>query len=97
LGEGHRKKLVPARETTVMTIPAVAGHAFLELLVRQMRDQFREHEPANMHPPLSAGMPNCPPSYILGRLEFKSFPLEKAANCNKGRDLLDSAKYFTGH
>jgi hypothetical protein len=80
-----------------MTITPVAGHTFLELLVRQMRDQFREHEPANMHPPLSAGMPNCPLCYILGRLEFKSFPLEKPANYNNGRDLLNLAKYFTGH
>src|SRR5438132_11889083 len=40
-----------------MTIAAVTGHTFLEFFVRQMGDQFREDEPASMHPPLSTAMP----------------------------------------
>ena len=40
LRKGHRKVLIPTRETTVMKITAVAGHTFLELLVRQMGDQL---------------------------------------------------------
>ena len=55
LREGHREVLVPTRKITEMTITAVTGHTFLELLVREMGDQFREHEPASMHHPLSAG------------------------------------------
>ena len=56
LREGHGKILIPARETPAMIITAVAGHTFLELLVREMGDQLREHQPASMHPPLSAGV-----------------------------------------
>mgnify|MGYP000027915847 CR=1 FL=1 len=35
-----------------MVITIVAGYTFLEFLVRKMRDQLREHEPAGMHSPL---------------------------------------------
>jgi hypothetical protein len=57
-----------------MTITAVAGHTFLELLMREMGDQFREHEPASMHPPLSAWGADSLATPILATLDFKSFP-----------------------
>lgn len=33
-----------------MVITIVAGYAFLKFLVRKMRDQFRKHEAAGIHP-----------------------------------------------
>src|SRR5436190_11521471 len=77
LREGHRKVLIPTRETSEMTITAVAGHTFLEFLVREMGDQFREHEPASMHPPLSAEGGNSLAAPIFAVLDFKSFPPKK--------------------
>ena len=52
LGECHRQILIPTRKTPAMMITIVAGYTFLELLVRKMRDQFRKHEAAGVHPPL---------------------------------------------
>src|SRR5439155_7610521 len=72
-----RKVLIPTRETSEMTITAVAGHTFLEFLVREMGDQFREHEPASMHPPLSAEGGNSLAAPIFAVLDFKSFPPKK--------------------
>lgn len=80
-----------------MTITAVAGHTFLELLVRQMGDQLGEHKPASMHPPLSAGDGDSLAAPILAALDFKSFPLENTATHNDRKDLRALAKYFTGH
>jgi hypothetical protein len=52
LGECHRQILIPTREAPAMAITIVAGYAFLEFLVRKIRDQFRKHEAASVHPPL---------------------------------------------
>ncbi len=80
-----------------MIITAVAGHTFLELLVREMGDQLCEHEPASMHPPLLVGVPIRSPRPFLAILDFKSFPSKKAAIHNDRKDLWEFAKYFTGH
>ena len=80
-----------------MTITAVEGHTFLELLVREMGDQLCEHEPASMHPPLLVGVPIRSPRPLLVILDFKSFPPKKAAIQNFRKDLWEFAKYFTGH
>jgi hypothetical protein len=80
-----------------MTITAVAGDTFLKLLVREMGDQFREHEPASMHPPLSDGAAIRSARPFLALLDFKSFPSETAAILNERKDLRNIIKYFTGH
>ena len=80
-----------------MTIAAVASHTFLEFFVRQMGDQFREHEPASMHPPLLAWGLIRSPRPLLAILDFKSFPPKKAAIQKYRKDLWEFAKYFTGH
>jgi len=50
-----------------------------------------------MHPLLLAGALIRSPSPLLAILDFKSFPLEKAAIQNYRKDLWNFAKYFTGH
>jgi hypothetical protein len=80
-----------------MMIASIPGHTFLELFVREMGDQFREHEPASMHPPLSAGAPIRSPHPLLSTLDFKSFPPQKTATLNDRKGLKDFIKYFTGH
>jgi len=52
LREGLRRILAPAGEAFRVAISAVAGHVFLELLVRQIIDQLRKHHPARVHPAL---------------------------------------------
>jgi hypothetical protein len=52
LGECHRQVLIPTRETPAVVITIVAGYAFLKFLVRKMRDQFRKHDAARIHPPI---------------------------------------------
>ena len=52
LGECHGQVLIPTRESPEMVITIITVYAFLKFLVRKMRDQFREDEPASMHAPL---------------------------------------------
>src|SRR2546427_2821497 len=52
LSEGHRQILVPARQTPVVTVTVIAGHALLEVVVGKMGDQLREDGSAGIHPPL---------------------------------------------
>src|SRR6266852_2323389 len=43
LSEGHRQILIPARQTSVVTIAVIAGHALLELDVGEVGNQLREN------------------------------------------------------
>ena len=58
-----------------MVIAVIAGYAFLEFLVRKMRDQFRKHEAAGVHSPLCNWGADGPEGWILS-FRFKSFPVE---------------------
>lgn len=53
LGEGHRQKLIPAREPLQIPVTAVAGDTFLKVLVRSVRHQLGENGAASVHGPLS--------------------------------------------
>jgi hypothetical protein len=61
LGECHRQILIPTRKTSAMVVTIVTSYTFLEFFVRQMRDQFRKHEAAGVHPSLCIrGTPGSP-------------------------------------
>src|ERR1017187_123509 len=65
LGECHRQILIPTRKTPAMMITIVAGYTFLKFLVRKMRDQFRNHEAAGVHPPLSIWAADGSPAALM--------------------------------
>jgi hypothetical protein len=50
LSECHRQILVPARQTSVVSIAIITGHTLLELDVGEMSDQLRENGSAGIHP-----------------------------------------------
>ena len=52
LGESHRQILIPARETPLIAVAAIAANALLELIMGKVSDQLREDGPASIHPPL---------------------------------------------
>ena len=52
LSESHRQILIPARQTSVMAVAAIASNALLELVMGKVGDQLREDGPASIHPPL---------------------------------------------
>ena len=53
LGEGHREKLIHAREATMPLVAAVAAHTALELVSGKVADHLGEHSAAGVHAPLS--------------------------------------------
>jgi hypothetical protein len=53
LGEGHRQKLIHARETTMSPVTAVAAHTTMELMSGQVADHLGEDSAAGVHAPLS--------------------------------------------
>ena len=53
LSECHHQKLVPARETLQVPLPAVASDTSLKLLMRGVRHQLGEYGAADVHGPLS--------------------------------------------
>src|ERR1039457_5666767 len=65
LGECHRQILIPTRKTPAMIITIVAGYTFLKFLVRKMRDQFRKHEAAGVHPPLCIWAADGSPAALM--------------------------------
>ena len=75
------------------------GNAFLELVVREVSDQFREDETASVHPLLSEpegeGWECRRDQFVI--LKFKSFSVQIPAILLKQGWLQDLTKYFTGH
>ena len=71
LGESHCKILIPARETPVIAVAAIAADALLKLAMRKVGNQLREDGAAGVHPPLfRRGRAN---PARTGRYQFKSF------------------------
>src|SRR5215471_10817428 len=52
LSESHRQILIPARQTPVMAVAAIASNALLELVMGKVGDQLGEDGAAGVHPPL---------------------------------------------
>jgi hypothetical protein len=73
LSKGHRQILVPARQTSVVSITAVTSHALLKFDVREVSDQLCKDSSASVHPPLlrRSGAPAI--SGGSSQVQFKSF------------------------
>ena len=54
LREGHRQVLVPARETSPVSITAITGHPLLKLVGGQVVHELSKNGLAGIHPSLSA-------------------------------------------
>ena len=54
LREGHRQVLVPARETSPVSITAITGHTLLKLVGGQVVHELSKNGLAGIHPSLSA-------------------------------------------
>jgi hypothetical protein len=54
LGEGHREKLIHAREATMPLVAAVATNTAMELVSGKVADHLGEDSAAGVHAPLSA-------------------------------------------
>jgi len=53
LGEGHRQKLIPAREALEVVVASITGDAFLKLLVWKILHQLRKNSASEIHASLS--------------------------------------------
>jgi hypothetical protein len=73
LSKGHRQILVPARQTSVVSIAAVASHTLLKFDMREVSDQLCKDSSTSIHPPLlrRSGVPAI--SVGSGQVQFKSF------------------------
>ena len=95
LGEGHRKKLIHAGETTMPPILAVAADATMKLVSGKVVDQLREDGTAGVHGPLSA------PKAVFQRgrkaqREFKSKTLREGPNLPSSSYLRPLANSLAG-
>jgi hypothetical protein len=54
LSEGHGQKLVPAGETLLLIVAAIAAYAFLEFVPGQVIHDLGEDSLASIHAPLSS-------------------------------------------
>src|SRR5262249_400598 len=95
LSEGHRQILIPARQTSVVTIAVITGDALLELDMGQVGNQLGKDGPAGIHPPLFRH-PAVEIPADSGRFQFKSFLGRLPLKSLMPWGLLDHAKYFTG-
>jgi hypothetical protein len=73
LGETHRQKLIPTRETLLLVVAAITRYTLLELVSRKMLHELRKHRLANVHPSLSAiAFQVSPTVFVQKKLKSKN-------------------------
>jgi hypothetical protein len=80
----------------MVAITVIASYALLEIEVGQVSDQLRENGSTDIHPPLFRRGPDSPPvdfQPFSAQIVFRKTP----AILLTIMDLLEFAKYFTGH